>query len=581
MKNLKWFLGLALALTFLAWSAPKVLAASDLETALERLKSALNLLAANDSLGSGNFGYYAPAWERGQVLGTQVTACPTSGQFWYCGTYPNGTYPTVTDNIMTCPSGEPTCQSSDSSGTYTPSSSGSNTGCSAPANGCGAGLIWNQTNCSCQGSTTQPSCGTPPACGTNSYLKYPTSGCPYCETSQQPTICPAQPANCLLWVAGSGSACGYCKQQPQPIATCPDGQEPLCANGTAPKLSSSGPVCINGMSWTCQPKQNLQQPKETCNLDGKGEVEGACWQWSKDKYGNWVRNQQGQNNQQGPKPTMPQDYNNEENFDYGRVCTARDAQADVRDAKRMSSEIKSLLKTKNLNADLKAKLTDLQNRANAFVAAVAKPGEDFCDVMDEWRQGSGEDALHPNEELNNLRIVITFPTQFAKIKKELATVEKLIPKKKGVNKELLTQLANYLSGIKTAIGEAEAQFSAGDYDGLWDNLDFQQSGGPGDVRCVLDLAPMFEKIAGIKNMDGAIKAAMEDIRDTFYSSVSEEQFREACQIGNESRNIVEPFLRAKPVTSKAASTKLQNLRNAIENKYGGEQVGESNPSPAP
>lgn len=82
MKNLKWFLGLVLALTFLAWSAPKVLAADDLktnlETAIKQLQSALNLLAANDVVAptNGDFGYYAPAWERGQVLGETDTCAP-------------------------------------------------------------------------------------------------------------------------------------------------------------------------------------------------------------------------------------------------------------------------------------------------------------------------------------------------------------------------------------------------------------------------------------------------------------------------------------------------------------------------
>lgn len=117
MKNLKWFLGLALALTFMAWQTPKVLAASGLQTnleiAIERLKSALNLLAASDSLtqSNGNFGYYLPAWERGQVLGDtdNVTGlnnfppCP-SGQVYLCS---GNTNPGPN---MTCPSGgQPAC----------------------------------------------------------------------------------------------------------------------------------------------------------------------------------------------------------------------------------------------------------------------------------------------------------------------------------------------------------------------------------------------------------------------------------------------------------------------------------------
>jgi len=578
MKNLKWFLGLVLALTIFSWSATKVLAADEFSVALAQLKNAVGVLMENNVLAqvSPNFGYYVPSWERQQVLGVTVTACPISGQMWLCS---DGSYPAVNNNEMTCAnSGNPTCQSSSAGGTYTPPAPGSATGgCNPPANGCGSGMMWNQTNCSCQGDASQQNNSGTFFC----YSLNRQATATECDTADktrttQPMICPAPPTNCPKWVVPtSGSGCGWCdyNSQPQPpTMTCPVGQQPECPSG-APSMINGAPTCPKaGEAWTCKSMNTTSCPYfNYCN--GRVVKENGCDICKPNQEDQKNQNKPYQSNEMRPENFNDQKNQNEfdDNFDNGRVCTAKDAQADLRDAKRMQSEIKTLLKTKGLNADLKGKLVDLQNRANVFVVGVAKPNpdEDFCSFLEEWRQPSGDNDLNPNEELNNLRIVITFPTQLTKMKKELATVEKLVPKKKGVNKELLAKLTNFLSNMKTSISEAEAQFKAGEYDGLWDNLDFQQSGGPGDVRCVLDLSPMFEKIAGIKKMDEAIKTAMEDIRNTFYSSIDDEQFREACQIGNESRNIIEPFLRAKPVTSQAASTKLQNLRSAIENKYGG------------
>lgn len=63
MKNLRWFLSLVLSLTFLAWGTTKV-------------------LAANNYNQNSNFGYYVPAWERGQVLGETITNCqPFDSQY--------------------------------------------------------------------------------------------------------------------------------------------------------------------------------------------------------------------------------------------------------------------------------------------------------------------------------------------------------------------------------------------------------------------------------------------------------------------------------------------------------------------
>jgi hypothetical protein len=189
----------------MAWLAPKVLAADyptiDVEATMVGWPSALDLLDSSGSLTpDGNFGYYIPAWERGQVLGDTTTAVP-----------PAATAP---------PS---------------PSANVSRTTPPAPsASGCPA----------------------TPVCQTDYALKYPVSGCPYCEANQtpatqnqaateycpvldalatkeqcdvagqtksnQPAVCPTRSINCPSWVPASGSACAWCNYTGQE----PDDNQP-------------------------------------------------------------------------------------------------------------------------------------------------------------------------------------------------------------------------------------------------------------------------------------------------------------------------------------------------------------------
>jgi hypothetical protein len=224
MRNLKWFLGLALTLTFLAYQAPKVLAATNLEIAIERLQSALNLLIKEKT---------------GKVLG--VTIYPIST----CATGPfkcaDGSMASGDSTGMWCnDNSQPMCGSSTSgSGSYTPPPSGSGSGvCNPPTNGCGTGMTWNQTNCSCQGSATQttnqnnftpcPSgqvylCGSANPTWTNGQMTCANGGTPTCgvlTNNQQPVNCPIPPSDCPRWIAStSNTSCGSCdysSQQNQP-----------------------------------------------------------------------------------------------------------------------------------------------------------------------------------------------------------------------------------------------------------------------------------------------------------------------------------------------------------------------------
>ncbi len=155
MKNLKGFLGLAFMLTLFVWSTVKVLAVDETTTSLERLKNAVSLLAKDDSLiqDTGDFGYYAPAWERGQVLGVAITACPNN-QAWFCA---GGVNPVIgNDGTMTCADGGiPSCQNPPNQppqNNFPPCSDGQVYLCS------GVNPIWTNGQMTCANGG-QPACG--------------------------------------------------------------------------------------------------------------------------------------------------------------------------------------------------------------------------------------------------------------------------------------------------------------------------------------------------------------------------------------------------------------------------------------
>lgn len=203
MKNLKWFLGLALTLTFFASQAPKV-------------------LAVNSYNQDSNFGYYVPAWARGQVLGDTITNCPSF----------NPQY----------------CQSPGVVG--------------KDANGCDACIV------------NQPNQNQQPPQQQNNFSPCPSGQVYLCSGNTNPMA----GANGLTCANGGTPTCGVLanNQQPQqnqqnqggymPFADmCKDNTALACVDGsgkfvTSPKVGSDGqPVCPTGATAKCGNYQTNNQ----------------------------------------------------------------------------------------------------------------------------------------------------------------------------------------------------------------------------------------------------------------------------------------------------------------------------------
>lgn len=417
MKNLKWFLGLVLALTLFVWQTPTILAADDYNQ-------------------NGNFGYYVPAWERGQVLGDTITICPPFDPQYCqspgvvgkdsngCGVclvnQPNQNQPSQQqNNFSPCPSGQVyLC-----SGNTNPMAGANGLTCSGggqPA--CGvlsnSQQPQNQNNQSYQPQQNQPSCPSFGYCG-GKIVRKDFNGvmCDVCDSTSQPN---------------------QNNQQYQPWADmCKDNTALACVDGSgkfiaSAKVGSDGkPVCPTNSSAQCGNYQQNNQQNQNKQQNGQpGQMMGQ--------------------NQQGPS---------DEEMAKQQAQQLKKMQTDVKKIPGQLNNIKKTIASAQklkiaIPAELTTAMANIENFANTVKNAKnmddlesdINPGDEFA-IVNEY-------AGFLNQEIGFFKNMLP---QAKKNFKTYQTAYTRLAKNKKSNPDALAGLKVEIDKTTTALAQIEAE----------------------------------------------------------------------------------------------------------------------------
>lgn len=275
---------------------------------------------------------------------------------------------------------------------------------------------------------------------------------------------------------------------------------------------------------------------------------------------------------QSGTPATPTAEDSSGSVPYHEQPMSKQEVADVlRQIKELRTQLKQIEKNaKKANTNSITNINELLGKLAAHEQALKNPTAQM--TQREAASAFWDERLW--EEVNNVRRMVDIPRELKDIERALLRAEKTIkkPRVQKVLSDYLTYGEQILVRVRKSFDAAKASFAAQDFETAEDNMrDARDESYPGEVEGVYEmLSNSMDSIRRVK--DPAVREMFLDILQPVFDSIKEGDFHEANQALNEINRslfaLIDQAMRAPRKPSKAFTTKMQQLDQLLQQKYG-------------